>query len=109
MAGLHALANAQSSAWKERVALVPISIDADPERVRSHIAQRSWTGMEHFWSGDGKGRDFDAPAARAFVINSVPQSILIGRDGRILWRGHPLDDRDGIDLKKRIEQALEQP
>jgi hypothetical protein len=36
----------------------------------------------------------------------VPTSLVIGRDGRILWRGHPADTTDGKDLAGRIEAAL---
>jgi len=38
----------------------------------------------------------------------VPETILIGRDGNIVWRGHPLTvSVDGdLDLRKRIEAEL---
>jgi beta-lactamase regulating signal transducer with metallopeptidase domain/thiol-disulfide isomerase/thioredoxin/protocatechuate 3,4-dioxygenase beta subunit len=106
MSKLNALGGEQKPAWKDRAAIVPVSIDAEQARVRSHVQQREWTGVEHFWSGGPEGADFESPAARAFVVSSVPQSVLIGRDGRILWRGHPLDQTDGLDVKSRIEQAL---
>jgi hypothetical protein len=51
-------------------------------------------------------RATDSPAARAFVVSGVPTSLVIGRDGRILWRGHPADTTDGKDLAGRIEAAL---
>ncbi len=103
---LNALGVEQSVAWKDQVAIIPVSIDSDQTRVRTHIQQRAWTGLEHFWSGGSEGADFECPAARAFVVHGVPQSVLIGRDGRILWRGHPLGQADGMDVKSRIEQAL---
>ena len=106
MMNLNALADAQSTAWKDRVAIVPVSIDSEQARVKSHVQQRGWTGLEHFWSGGNKGGDFEAPAARAFVVSGVPEAVLIGPDGRILWRGHPLDKSDAKDLKSRIEDAL---
>jgi hypothetical protein len=40
------------------------------------------------------------------VVNGVPTTLIIGRDGRILWRGHPLDKTDVLDLKTRIETAI---
>ena len=103
---LNTLGVEQSVAWKDQVAIIPVSIDSDQSLVRTHIQQRAWTGLEHFWSGGSEGADFECPAARAFVIRGVPESVLIGRDGRILWRGHPLDQRDGMVVKSRIEQAL---
>lgn len=106
MSALNALGAEQSEAWKDRAAIVAVSIDSEQARIRSHVGQREWTAVEHFWSGGSEGADFESPAARAFVVDSVPQSVLIGRDGRILWRGHPLDQTDGMDVKSRIEQAL---
>jgi beta-lactamase regulating signal transducer with metallopeptidase domain/thiol-disulfide isomerase/thioredoxin len=106
MAKLNALGEEQSAAWKDRVAIVPVSIDSEQGRVKSHVQQRGWTGLEHFWSGGSNGQDFEAPAARAFVVHGVPEAVLIGRDGRLLWRGHPLDKSNGKDLKSRIEDAL---
>jgi hypothetical protein len=50
--------------------------------------------------------DFDAPAARAFVVWGVPHALLIGPDGRILWRGHPLNNAGGQNLQSRIEAEL---
>jgi thiol-disulfide isomerase/thioredoxin len=106
MAKLNALGEEQSAAWKDRVAIVPVSIDSEQGRVRSHLQQRAWAGLEHYWSGGINGADFEAPAARAFIVNGVPEAVLIGRDGRLIWRGHPLDKSDGKDLKSRIEDAL---
>jgi thiol-disulfide isomerase/thioredoxin len=106
MAKLNALGREQSAAWKNRVAIVPVSIDSEQGRVKSHVQQRGWTGLEHYWSGGSNGGDFDAPAARAYAVNGVPETVLIGPDGRLLWRGHPLDQSDGKDLKSRIEDAL---
>jgi thiol-disulfide isomerase/thioredoxin len=106
MSKLNALGDEQSAAWKDRVAIVPVSIDSEQAQVRSHVQQRGWTGLEHFWSGGSNRGDFDTPAARAFVVHGVPEAVLIGPDGRILWRGHPLDNPKGTDIKSRIEDAL---
>ncbi|MHC5540492.1 TlpA family protein disulfide reductase, partial [Singulisphaera rosea] len=106
MAKLNALGKEQRNAWRDRVVLLPVSIDSDQVKVRSHIQQRGWTGLEHFWSGGGGASDFDAPAARAFVASGVPEAVLISPAGRILWRGHPLENSGGNDLRARIEGAL---
>jgi RNA polymerase sigma factor (sigma-70 family) len=106
MAKLNQLSQEQAAAWKGRVALIPVSIDANRERVKSHVARRGWDRLEHRWAGKGVSDDWSAPAARAFVVWGVPEAILIGRDGRILWRGHPSDPSAGKDLRSRIEAAL---
>jgi RNA polymerase sigma factor (sigma-70 family) len=106
MAKLNGLSAEHSDDWKDRVALIPVSIDASLERVKPHVLRRGWNRLDHFWTGDGAAGDFDAPAARAFVVFGVPEAILIGPDGRILWRGHPLSNSGGLDLKSRIESAV---
>jgi RNA polymerase sigma factor (sigma-70 family) len=106
MAKLNELNNEQAAAWKDRVALIPVSIDASLDLVQPHALRRGWNRLDHYWTGRGKEVDFDAPAARAFGVWGVPQTILIGPDGRILWRGHPLNKSEGQDLKSRIEDAL---
>jgi thiol-disulfide isomerase/thioredoxin len=106
MAKLNALSQEQGAAWKGRVVLLPVSIDTNRERARSHVTQRGWDRLEHRWAGEGAEGGWDAPAARAFVVSGVPDAVVIGRDGRILWRGHPSDQSAGQDLRSRIEAAL---
>jgi RNA polymerase sigma factor (sigma-70 family) len=106
MESLNHLAIDRLANWKDQVAIVPISIDAKLDQVKRHIAQRGWDNLAHHWSGHTSSTDFDAPAARAFGVSGVPESILIGPDGRILWRGHPMDKTDGQSLQTRIEAAL---
>lgn len=102
---LDELAAKKHDRWKNRIRIVPLSIDDRPEQVARHIAQRGWSHLDHYWAGTGEVNGFDAAAARAFVISGVPTTILIGRDGRILWRGHPLVRSNGKDLATRIEEA----
>jgi hypothetical protein len=90
--------------FAKRHRIVPVSIDAAQDRVMLHAQGQGWARLEHYWAGGGASADFESPAARAFVVSGVPESILIGRDGRILWRGHPLDKSK--DLKSRIDDAL---
>jgi RNA polymerase sigma factor (sigma-70 family) len=106
MAKLNKLSQEQSAAWKDRVALIPVSIDTNRERLKAHVAQRGWDRLEHHWAGKGTSDGWSAPSARAFVVGGVPEAILIGRDGRIVWRGHPSDQSAGQDLRSRIEAAL---
>ncbi len=89
--------------WKDRAVILPISIDEDVETLKAHVASHGWTNLDHYWAGnDGDKTGFEAAAARAYVVAGVPTSLLIGRDGRILWRGHPAEG----DLVERIAAAL---
>jgi thiol-disulfide isomerase/thioredoxin len=96
--------------WKDKVALVPVSIDDDPSAVAEHFAERGWNGLTLYWTGvegDPSQSSSQAPTARAFGVDGVPTAFLIGRDGRILWFGHPLANADGTSAEQRIEAALE--
>jgi thiol-disulfide isomerase/thioredoxin len=106
MKELDQLATDEPARWKDRVVLVPVSIDEQPELVTRHLAQRGWTHLEHFWSGPSKINGFQSPAARLFVVDGVPTSFLIGPDGHILWRGSPIPEPGGKSMKDRIAEAL---
>jgi cytochrome oxidase Cu insertion factor (SCO1/SenC/PrrC family) len=103
MAKLNTLHAEQAAAWKDRVVVVPVSLDLSADGVRAHVHRRGWTHLDHFWAGPA---EYDAPAARAFGIDGVPDAVLIGRDGRVLWRGHPSSEEGGQNLKSRIEAEL---
>jgi hypothetical protein len=42
------------------------------------------------------------PACGAYSISGVPTAFLIGRDGRIVWRGHPAS----LELERKIEELI---
>lgn len=106
MEKLNALAEQKAGDWKDRALIVPVSIDESAEIAKKHAADRGWNRLTHYWAGNEGHAGFESAPMRAFVGSGVPDSILIGPDGRILWRGHPMDDRDGHDLKTRIEAAM---
>jgi hypothetical protein len=94
--------------WQEKVAIVPLSIDDNADIVKSHNSQRGWDGIAHFVASSEAGASgFASPAARAFGIGGVPTAFLIGRDGNVEWRGHPMDNSDGLNVESRINAALE--
>ena len=108
MEKLDSLAQQHADDWKRHVLIAPVSIDQTVEIVKKHITERGWNHLTHYWTGDGDHAGFDSSAMRTFVGSGVPESILIGSNGRIFWRGHPMDDHDGQDLKARIEAAMKQ-
>jgi thiol-disulfide isomerase/thioredoxin len=106
MKELDHLAREKHDDWKDRVAIIPLSIDEKPEMVAHHLAKNAWTHLDHYWAGPNKINGFDAPAAKLFVVDAVPTCFLIAPDGRILWRGHPIAKFGGKQLEERIEEAL---
>ncbi len=107
MRKLNELAVTKDDAWRDRVAVVPVSIDTSLDMVKKDVAQRGLTNLQHYWSGSNETDLWNSPAAQAFAVSGVPTAFVIGRDGRILWRGHPLVDPDGKDLAARVDAATE--
>ena len=98
---LIALAKRRADAWKKDVALVAVSIDNDRENLRRHIGQNGLTSIQHLWSPQDHSEQ-PGSAYAAYSINGVPTAFLIGRDGRIIWRGHPAS----LDLEPKIESLV---
>jgi len=107
MRKLSELAGEQAEAWRDRVALVGLSIDDEPDQAKQHVQRRGWDKMDHYWSGAEDSTGWLSPALRAFGGENTPEAILIDAEGRIRWRGHPsMDARNGETIKSRIEDAL---
>ncbi|MEX2317502.1 MAG: TlpA disulfide reductase family protein [Pirellulales bacterium] len=103
MEKLNGLADNNRDAWKEAVAVVPVSVDDRRELVLPHVDSRGWTNLPHFWSGEGKEvAFFNSPAAQAYGVNGIPTALLIDREGKIVWRGHP----SSFDLAERVKEFL---
>jgi thiol-disulfide isomerase/thioredoxin len=75
--------------WKDKLAVVALSIDDTPDPAQDFVRQQDLRSMNHFWSSEGTP-GFFSDAQRAYRIESVPTTFLIGPDGVILWRGSPV-------------------
>jgi thiol-disulfide isomerase/thioredoxin len=87
--------------WKDRVAIVPLSIDDELDIVRKHVNQRGWTNTFNVWAGAG---GWHSAPAQAFRVRGVPTTYVIDQQGRITWAGHPFGNyfENGVEalLKK---------
>jgi len=72
--------------WKDRVAIVPLSIDDTLKIVRDHVDKRGWTNTFNVWAGDG---GWQSKPAAAFRVNGVPTTYIIDSRGQIIRAGHP--------------------
>jgi hypothetical protein len=106
MEKLNRIANEHRVAWHDRVAIVPVSIDERPETVSRHVKQRAWDQVDHYWNGSEGANGWNAPAVRALVGQAVAHAVIVGRDGRIVWRGNPADKSAGKDIVDRVNAAL---
>jgi thiol-disulfide isomerase/thioredoxin len=101
MASLNDLAREKAAEWEGKVTLLGASIDDERETVLRHIRRNKWTDVQQYWCG----KEGPQNPATVYGVEGVPTCFLIGRDGRILWTGHPAE----INKQKKIEEALAQP
>lgn len=74
--------------WKGKAAILGISIDRKRELVVEHCKARGWDNVTQLWAAEGTP-GFNSNAGETYGIRGVPTALLIGPDGKILWRGHP--------------------
>jgi len=72
--------------WKDRVAIVPLSIDDTIDVVRKHVDKRGWTNTFNVWAEDG---GWTSKPAAAFRVTGVPTTYIIDAGGKIVQAGHP--------------------
>lgn len=106
MRNLNQLVQRHRESWRDRVAVVSVSIDERPQDVALHVAQRGWDQLENYWNGTPQSKGWDAPVVHSLVIEGVPVMLIIDREGRITWRGHPGDQSHPVDVETLVENAL---
>ncbi|HEY9508228.1 MAG TPA: TlpA family protein disulfide reductase [Verrucomicrobiae bacterium] len=90
---------AQHPDWKDRVELVPISIDATFKVVPRHLQQRGWTNTLNTWAGAGT---FSAEAPKAYRVSSIPTTYIIDSQGKIAASGLP----ENLNISRRVDELL---
>ena len=80
----------------EGLALVGVSLDEDGLALADLLAERDMPWPEICDLGG-----FDGALPKLFHVRGIPDTVLVGRDGRILARG-----LRGEDLEKAVEKAL---
>jgi len=88
--------------WRERVAIVPLSIDESMKVVRDHVDKHGWTNTFNAWGGDG---GWQCKSATAFRVHGVPTTYIIDGQGQIVTAGHPAS----MDIGKEVDILLALP
>jgi len=91
----------QNPDWKDRVALVSLSIDDSLKKARDHLDKHNWTNTFNVWAGDGQ---FDSPPAKSFKVGGIPVDYIIDETGKIIKAGHPV----GLDIPAEVNLLLSQ-
>lgn len=74
-------------AWKDRVAVMTLSIDDTLQAARDHMNKRGWTNTFNVWAGVG---DWQSAPAKAFRVTGIPTCYVINTNGIIVQAGHPM-------------------
>jgi thiol-disulfide isomerase/thioredoxin len=85
--------------WRDKVVIIPLSIDDTLDIVRRHVNQRGWTNTFNVWAGEGGWRS--APA-KMFRVNGVPTTYIIDPQGKVIEAGHPA----GMSIAKTVDGLL---
>jgi thiol-disulfide isomerase/thioredoxin len=84
----------QHPAWKDRVEVVPISIDDSMRTARDHLVKRGWTNTFNVWAGKG---GWQSAPAKVFRVTAIPTGYVIDGRGVIVEAGFtPLLDTPAI-------------
>ena len=85
--------------WKDKVAIVPLSIDDTIEQLRQHVEKRGWTNTFNVWAGEG---GWNSTPVKTFRVSGVPTTYIIDPDGKILEAGHPA----ALDIAGDVDRLL---
>jgi hypothetical protein len=70
--------------WKNRVVILPLSIDDTLKILRRHLDEHLWTNTFNVWAGDG---GWNSSAATTFRVHAVPTTYIIDQRGKIIHAG----------------------
>jgi thiol-disulfide isomerase/thioredoxin len=79
--------HAENPGWKDRVAVVSLSIDDTLRPVRDHLEKHGWTNTFNVWAGPG---GWQSAPAKAYRVHGVPTCYVINTNGVIIEAGHPM-------------------
>jgi len=107
MQKLNDVAKEKKDAWSSKVRLISISVDDDPKAAMERLDSKGWTHTETMIDrplpdGESDGIAFPMHTSSRFGVSGVPTCILIDAQGRIVFRGHPMD----IDIEVEIDKLL---
>jgi hypothetical protein len=87
--------------WENVVKIVGLSIDRDMATLKSHVETKEWTSVEHYWRNESDCSD-------VYSVRGVPCVMLINKQGKIVYKGHPAqrnleEDLDNLAADKVLE------
>jgi thiol-disulfide isomerase/thioredoxin len=101
MAQLQALRKTHPD-WRDKVAIVPLSIDDTLKIVRDHVDKRDWTNTFNVWAEEG---GWHSKPAEAFRVRGVPTTYILDDRGQIIKAGHPASMNIGDEVDRLLAQT----
>ena len=92
--------------WKDRVTVMPLSIDDEIRTARKHLEQRDWTNTFNVWAGDGGWR---STPAKTFRVSGIPTTYIIDSHGMIIRAGHPASMDIGGEVSALLKADDQKP
>lgn len=68
--------------WGDEVRIIGLSIDQDKAKLQSHVKDKKWETVEHYFRGQ-------SDASKVYSVSGVPHVMLIDKEGKIVFKGHP--------------------
>jgi thiol-disulfide isomerase/thioredoxin len=86
MAALQTL-QGQHPEWKDRVAIITLSINNDLREAQDHLVQHGWTNTLNLWAGPG---GWMSTPFRQFRLHGVPTCYVIDPQGKVVPAADPM-------------------
>ena len=81
--------HADDEQWRNKVRVIAISVDQNPNDVYKHVKKRGWYKVESYHKGA-------STCGICYSINAVPYCMMLDKSGKIAYKGHP-GSRDNIE------------
>jgi len=70
-------------AWQNKVALITLNLNEDPDDAASHAQRKGWNKTDNFWVSQD--------TVKAYSFYGIPMIYIINQRGEIAAAGHDLD------------------
>ena len=99
LAAVPALKDLHEATREDRFVLLSLSVDDDIHDVHSFVSKHEMEWMQ--------GWDGNKQITRAFRVSSYPSYILIGGDGRVVWRDSGFSEQIELAIEFEVDRALD--
>jgi thiol-disulfide isomerase/thioredoxin len=92
--------------WKDK-GVVVVGVSDEPAATVRPLVEKMADKMDYTVACDDNRITYSG-YMDAYGFNGIPTAFIVGRDGRVLWHGHPMNGLDGA-LEQAVVGKLEVP